>query len=83
MLEPADTPITLKRAAEIAGLSPGTLKEQARRGKLATMQYGRDRLTTRRLLHDYLVSRDQRRGKRAPLPDGYVPPDAPAPPSPS
>ena len=79
-MEDTDTPIPLVRAAEIAGLTVATLREQARRGKLQVLRYGHERLTTRRLLDQYLRSRDASRGGQpAPLPAGYVPPDAPAP----
>jgi hypothetical protein len=73
-LEDADTPITLHRAAELAGLSVGTLREQTRRGKLVTLRYGHERLTTRRLLHEYLLSREDGRGHTKPLPPDYQAP---------
>jgi len=75
-MEDADQPITLARAAAIAGLSPATVREQARRGKLGVLRYGHERLTTRRLLDAYLRGRDASRGARpAPLPAGYQAPE--------
>ena len=74
-LESPEVYITLKRAAALSGLSPNTLLIQARDGKLKTVQPARDRFTTRRWLHEYLQSRDTR-GHAAPLPEGYVAPDA-------
>jgi hypothetical protein len=76
VLEPPDHPITLQRAAELSGLNVGTLRVQARRGKLEVLRFGHERLTTRRLLHRYLMSRDDRRGGQpAPLPADYVAPE--------
>jgi hypothetical protein len=74
-IEPPDQPITLERAAEIAGLSAKTLDAQVRRGKLRVIRYGHERLTTRRLLHDYLMAREEGRGHRAPLPADYQAPE--------
>ena len=68
--------ITLRRAATIAGLSVATLRAQAQAGKLRTHRIGIERLTTRRWLHDYLTAADaQTRGRRKPLPEGYVAPE--------
>ena len=75
-LEPPDQPITLERAAAIAGLAVGTVRKQAQRGKLGTVRYGHERLTTRRLLHGYLTNRDDSRGGTAsPLPSDYMAPE--------
>jgi hypothetical protein len=75
-LEAPDQPIPLARAAEIAGLSYATVRVQADRGKLETIRYGHERLTTRRLLHRYLMARDgSRGGKPAPLPPDYRAPE--------
>jgi hypothetical protein len=74
-LEPPDQPISLQRAAAIAGLSPKTLDEQMRRGKLQVLRYGHERLTTRRPLHEYLMAREEGRGHRAPLPADYQAPE--------
>ena len=65
--------ITLKRAGEIAGISPKTLRSVAGKGKLRVKKEGRDNFTTRLWLHQYLMSRSTR-GHTAPLPPGYVPP---------
>lgn len=75
-LEAPDQWISLARAAVLAGLSPKTLRHQAVAGKLKTVQPARDLLTTRRWLHEYLLSRDDSRGAQpAPLPAGYVAPE--------
>jgi hypothetical protein len=75
-LEPADQPITLARAAELAGLTTGTMRVIAANGKIEVLRYGHERLTTRRMLHRYLMSRDNSRGaKAAPLPPDYVAPE--------
>jgi hypothetical protein len=74
-LEKPDEYISLARAAELSGLKPGTLRNQALAGKLHCVVLARNRLTTRRWLHDYLVEATQRsRGRRLPLPAEYVPP---------
>ena len=83
-IEPPGEYITLARAAQIAGLSPETLRKQARRRgdappRLRTVRLGHDRLTTRRWLHEYLLGRDETNTHAAPLPVGYVPPEDPAP----
>jgi hypothetical protein len=75
MLETPDQPITLHRAAQLAGLSPKTLGEQVRRNKLGIVRFGHERLTTRRLLHEYLAGREEGRGHRKPLPSNYVAPE--------
>jgi hypothetical protein len=66
--------ITLKRAGEISGISPGTLRNVARKGKLRVRKEGRDNFTTRFWLHQYMMSRSTAHGKANPLPPGYVVP---------
>ena len=76
-LEGPDEHITLRRAGEIAGLSPSTLLVQARAGKLRAVKPAYKYLTTRRWLHAYLTEATARdRGNRKPLPAGYEPPAA-------
>jgi hypothetical protein len=67
--------ISLKRAGEISGLSPGTLNVQARNGRLKTVKPAHDWLTTRVWLHEYLMAREGRQGGRKPLPPDYVAPE--------
>lgn len=75
-LEGPDEPITLKRAAAIAGMWPASLRQLAIDGKLRTTQPARDRFTTRRWLHEYLTAgRAARPDKATPLPEGYVAPE--------
>ena len=75
-LEKPDEYISLSRASEISGIRPGTLRNQALKGKLETVQIARNRLTTRRWLHAYLQAADSARGgRRLPLPADYVPPE--------
>ena len=75
-LEAPDQYISIARAAQLAGLSPVTLRIQVQRGKLHTVKLARDLLTTRRWLHDYLVNRDDSRGAQPlPLPPEYVAPE--------
>jgi hypothetical protein len=76
MIEPPDQFISIARAAEIAGLSPKTLRHQAVAGKLQTVKLAHDLLTTRRFLHSYLTQRDDSRGATPlPLPEGYQAPE--------
>ena len=81
VLEPPDELIPLARAAELSGVSVGTLRIQARAGKLTAKLSAYTWFTSRRWLHDYLTAASERdKGARKPLPEGYVPPDtAPAP----
>jgi excisionase family DNA binding protein len=72
-IEGPDEPITLKRAAELAGLTMTTLRDAARDGRLQASRPGHDWLTTRRHLHRYLAGR--RRGVVKPLPAGYHAPE--------
>jgi hypothetical protein len=72
-LEGPDDQITLKRAAEVAGLSIETLQHAARDGRLQAERPARDWFTTRRHLHRYLAGR--KRGPVAPLPADYVTPE--------
>lgn len=75
-LESPDEYISLKRAGDLSGVRPTTLRVQALAGKLRTVKLARDRLTTRRWLHEYLVAAGERdKGSRLPLPEGYQPPD--------
>ena len=75
-IEPPDEYISIARAAEIAGLSPKTLRHQTVAGKLRTVKPAHDLLTTRRWLHDYLTGRDSSRGGLpSPLPEGYTAPE--------
>jgi hypothetical protein len=75
-LEGPDEHITLARAAEISGLSPATLRKQARARKLRTVRSRREWLTTRRWLHEYLLAATRRdKGARKPLPEGYISPE--------
>jgi hypothetical protein len=72
-LEGPDEHITLKRAAEIAGLQPNSLKVKVHEGRLYATKLGRDWVTTRRHLHRYLTARS--RGMVKPLPEGYQAPE--------
>jgi hypothetical protein len=76
-LEGPDDPITLKRAGELSGVSPSTLRTQALAGKLRTNKLGpRTQVTTRRWLHEYLMEAAERdKGRRLPLPEDYVAPE--------
>jgi hypothetical protein len=74
-LEAPDQPITLARAAQLSGLSHKTLQVVADNGKIEVFRYGRERLTTRRMLHRYLLSRLEHGGPRKPLPEDYVAPE--------
>jgi hypothetical protein len=79
-LEPPDTYITLARAAQLSGLSAGTLRvlanpRKGRRPRLQTVRPGHDRLTTRRWLHEYLDSREESFKQAAPLPADYQAPE--------
>jgi hypothetical protein len=68
--------ITITRAAEISGLAKSTLYHQAVAGKLQSFRTGRERITTRRWLHMYLMDASKRdKGQRKPLPTGYVAPE--------
>ena len=80
-LEDPDEMISLRRAGDLSGVSPGTLRNQAIAGKLQTRKLGpRMLVTTRRWLHAYLLAASGRdKGSRLPLPQGYRVPDAPGP----
>lgn len=70
-----DEVITLAQAARIAGLNINTLQTQRRLGVLKADLLGRDRVLTRRALHEYLQRRQSAtRGKKNPLPDDYQTP---------
>jgi excisionase family DNA binding protein len=67
--------ITLRQAAELAGLSPSTLKNQVRNGRLRAVKPGHDLLTTRAWLQDYLTGRSKAGGAhRRPRPEGQSAP---------
>jgi hypothetical protein len=66
--------ISLARAAEISGVSHATLRQQAGRKRLRTLQVARNHLTTRVWLHEYLMAREGHQGPRKPLPADYVAP---------
>jgi hypothetical protein len=70
-LEAPDTPISMRRAGELAGLHPATLKQAAEAGRLVAIKPGHDWITTRRNLDGYLKARTK--SNAAPLPDHYVP----------
>ncbi len=53
--------LTLTQAALVAGLSPQTLRVQVNAGRLRAEKHGRDWMTTRAWLDDYLGSRHQRK----------------------
>jgi hypothetical protein len=67
--------ISLARAAEISGVAAVTLRAQAQRKRLRTLQVARNYLTTRAWLHEYLMSREGHQGGRNPLPPDYVAPE--------
>jgi hypothetical protein len=71
-LEGPDEQIPLHRAAEIAGLAEVSLNAPVRLGRLRTTREGY--LTTRRWLHEYLMSRPHASGRK-PLPPDYVAPE--------
>ena len=73
-LEGPDDPLSLARAAELSGLGRARVRQLARRGRLQVRRSGQELTTTRRWLHDYLMSRDKTRRQAAPLPPGYVVP---------
>lgn len=74
-LEAPDDPISLARAAEIAGLSPNTIRAQVRNGRLQVVRYGHERLTTRNFLHKYLTERAAAFKQASALPADYVAPE--------
>jgi hypothetical protein len=71
-LEDPDKPITLERAAAIAGVSTAALRRALLDEHLYGERPGRNWFTTRRHLHSYLMGR--RHGK--PLPEGYQAPES-------
>jgi hypothetical protein len=73
-LEGPDELIPLPRAGELAGLAATSLVGPAILGRLRTIRDGRRRLTTRRWLHAYLMSRNPESGRK-PLPADYVAPE--------
>jgi hypothetical protein len=74
-LEGPDEYITVRRAAQISGLSGDTLSRAGHTGRLQMVQVGWHRYTTRRMLHRYLMSRTEHGGPRKPLPPDYVAPE--------
>ncbi len=74
-LEGPDDPITLARAAEIAGVTPDALKKAVQRGRLQATKPARDLFTSRRWLHRYLASRTARPDRANPLPVEYQIPE--------
>jgi excisionase family DNA binding protein len=72
-LEGPDERISLKRAAELTGLHPDSLRLKVHEGRLYAEKPGRDWVTTRRHLHAYLTSRGH--GMVKPLPADYQPPE--------
>jgi len=60
-LENADELITLSEAAAVSGLTRQHLSLLARRGLLHAQKIGRDWLTTRRAVEEYLGDVDKRR----------------------
>lgn len=76
-LEGPDELISLRRASELSGVSPATLRHQALANKLQTKKVGpRMLLTTRRWLHEYLMEAAERdKGRRLPLPADYQAPE--------
>jgi hypothetical protein len=67
--------ISIARAAQLSDVSPHTLRNQARAGKLRTQKLGHDLVTNRRWLHEYLVSRNAQRGRTKALPADYQAPE--------
>jgi hypothetical protein len=74
-LEGSNQYISLARAADLSGQSAETLRAQAVRGRLRTIKIGRDHLTTRRWVHEYLVEARQRNKGRRRLPPVEMPVD--------
>jgi hypothetical protein len=72
-LEGPDRPITIARAAEIAGLRVHTLRLAAEKGRIYAAKLGPDWITNRRHLHRYL--RGRKPGMRKALPAGYEVPE--------
>jgi hypothetical protein len=68
-LEGPDEHIALKRAAELAGLHPDSIKLKVEEGKLHAEKQGRVWVTTRRHLHTCLLARGH--GMVKPLPSDY------------
>lgn len=53
--------MSIRRAAELSGRSPSTLRAAARRGSLGARRVGRDWVTTEEALATYLGIRARRR----------------------
>jgi hypothetical protein len=73
-LEGPDEHITLRRAAQMSGISRDTLSHAGHTGRLQMVQVGWHRYTTRRWLHAYLMSRKAASGRKS-LPADHVPPE--------
>jgi excisionase family DNA binding protein len=69
-MEGPDDQITLRRAADLAGLTVQTLQQAAKEGRLQATMPGNEYLTSRRWLHRYLAGR--KRGVVKPLPVDYL-----------
>jgi excisionase family DNA binding protein len=62
-MKPGDL-LTLAEAADLAGLSPTTLRVQIRNGKLKAVKRGRDWWVTRRSLLDYMTQVSRKTGSQ-------------------
>ena len=67
--------ITVAHASAISGVAAGTVRNQARAGRLQSVKLGHTLVTTSGWLHEYLMSRATRQGRRKPLPADYVAPE--------
>jgi hypothetical protein len=54
-----------------SAVSTGTLSNQARAARLPAVKPGQTRVVTGVWLHEYLLSRERRQGRRKPLPADY------------
>jgi hypothetical protein len=66
-IEGPDEPISLKRAAALAGLHPESIKLKVEEGKLVAEKAGKKWVTTRRHLHTCLMSRGHGMVKALPI----------------
>jgi hypothetical protein len=66
--------LTLVQAAELLGLRPVTVREQALEGKLRTVRFGKMYMTTRAWVADYQISFRGHPGRpvELPLDERYV-----------
>ncbi len=67
--------MTVAHASAISGVAAGTLSNQARLGRFQSVKLSHTLLTTRVWLHEYIMSRATRQGRRKPLPADYVAPE--------